>query len=149
MKFLYILLALLGGMMAGIQAPINGSLGKKIGSVEGAFTSFFVGTLFLAFLVLFFGKGPITHLFQVPKWNLLGGLLGAIFVTFVILSVPNIGVALTIFAAIVGQMVISIIIDHFGLFGVQKIPMNVNRLLGLGLMLAALFFIYRGSVSSS
>ncbi|TXK87375.1 DMT family transporter [Parageobacillus sp. SY1] len=149
MKFLYILLALLGGMMAGIQAPINGSLGKKIGSVAGAFTSFFVGTLFLAFLVLFFGKGQITHLFQVPKWNLLGGLLGAIFVTFAILSVPNIGVALTIFAAIIGQMVISIIIDHFGLFGVQKIPMNVNRLLGLGLMLAALFFIYRGSVSSS
>ncbi|MBA2876072.1 DMT family transporter [Thermaerobacillus caldiproteolyticus] len=148
MKFLYILLALLGGMMAGIQAPINGSLGKRIGSVEGAFTSFFVGTLFLTLLVLFFGKGQITHLFQVPKWNLLGGLLGALFVTFVVISVPNVGVALTIFAAIIGQIVISIIIDHFGLFGVQKIPMNANRLLGLALMLAALFFIYRGSVSS-
>ncbi|MED4971100.1 DMT family transporter [Parageobacillus toebii] len=148
MKFLYILLALLGGMMAGIQAPINGSLGKKIGSVEGAFTSFFIGTLFLTFFVLFFGKGQIAHLFQVPKWNLLGGLLGAFFVTIVILCVPNVGVALTIFAAIVGQMVISIIIDHFGLFGVEKIPMNASRLLGLGLMLAALFFIYRGSVSS-
>lgn len=148
MKFLYILLALLGGMMAGIQAPINGSLGKKIGSVEGAFTSFFIGTLFLTFLVLFFGKGQITYVFQVPKWNLLGGLLGAFFVTFVILSVPNVGVALTIFAAIIGQIVITIIIDHFGLFGAQKIPMNVNRLLGLVFMLAALFFIYRGSVSS-
>jgi transporter family-2 protein len=148
MKLLYIILALLGGMMVGVQAPINGNLGKKIGSFEGAFTSFFVGTLFLTFLVLFFGKGQITHLFQVPKWNLLGGLLGALFVTVVIISVPNVGVALTIFAAIIGQVVISMIIDHFGLFGVQKIPMNINRLLGLGFMLAALFFIYRGSVSS-
>jgi transporter family-2 protein len=148
MKLLYIILALLGGMMGGIQAPINGSLGKKIGSIEGAFTSFFVGTLFLTLLALFFGKGQITHLFQVPKWNLIGGMLGALFVTFVIISVPNVGVALTIFAAITGQVIISIIIDHFGLFGVQKIPMNANRLLGLGFMLAALFFLYRGSVSS-
>ncbi|WP_044895312.1 DMT family transporter [Bacillus alveayuensis] len=148
MKWLYIILALLGGIMTGIQAPINGSLGKKIGSFEGAFTSFFVGTLFLTFLVLFFGKGQMTLLFQVPKWNLLGGLLGALFVTFMIISVPNIGVVLTIFAAIIGQMLISIIIDHFGLFGVQKIPVNINRLLGLVFMLAALFFMYRGSVSS-
>jgi bacterial/archaeal transporter family-2 protein len=148
MKLLYIILALFGGMMGGIQAPINGSLGKKIGSFEGAFTSFFIGTLFLTILTLFFGKGQITHLFQVPKWNLLGGLLGAIFVTLVIISVPNVGAALTIFAAIIGQVVISIIIDHFGLFGATKIPMNVHRLLGLCFMLAALFFLYRGSVST-
>jgi transporter family-2 protein len=148
MKLFYIILSLLGGMMGGIQAPINGSLGKKIGSFEGAFTSFFIGTLFLTIFTLFFGKGEITHLFQVPKWNLLGGLLGAIFVTMIIISVPNVGVALTIFAAIIGQVLISIMIDHFGWFGVQKIPMNINRLLGLGLMLAALFFLYRGSVSS-
>jgi bacterial/archaeal transporter family-2 protein len=67
MKFLYIVLTLLGGKMAGIQAPINGSLGKKIGSLEGAFTRFFVGTLFLTLLSLFFGKGQIPHLFQVPN----------------------------------------------------------------------------------
>jgi bacterial/archaeal transporter family-2 protein len=66
----------------------------------------------------------------------------------IIISVPNVGVVLTIFAAIIGQVLISIMIDHFGWFGVQKIPININRLLGLGLMLAALFFLYRGSVSS-
>lgn len=55
MKWLYMLLALFGGMMAGLQAPINGSLGKKIGSLEGAFTSFFVGLLCLTLMMLFFG----------------------------------------------------------------------------------------------
>ena len=148
MKWLFILLSIIGGMIAGTQAPINGSLGKKIGSLEGAFTSFFVGTLFLTFLVLFFGKGQLSMMLQVPKWNLLGGVLGAFFVTFTIVAVPKIGVALTIFAAIAGQMIASILIDHFGFFGVEKIPMNVNRLLGLGFMLAALYFIYRGSVTS-
>ncbi|WP_027409691.1 DMT family transporter [Anoxybacteroides tepidamans] len=148
MKWLYMLLSLIGGMMAGLQAPINGSLGKKIGSLEGAFTSFFVGLLFLTFMTLFFGKGQLLHLFQVPKWNLLGGLLGAIFVTVVIISVPKAGAASVIFAAIVGQVIISIMIDHFGFFGVTKIPMNINRFIGLVLMLAALYFIYRGSATS-
>ncbi|KXG10782.1 hypothetical protein AT864_01373 [Anoxybacillus sp. P3H1B] len=148
MKWLYILLSLVGGMLAGLQAPINGSLGKKIGSLEGAFTSFFVGTLFLTFVALFFGKGQLVQLLQVPKWNLLGGLLGAVFVTITIISVPKVGAAAAILAAIVGQLVISMVIDHFGLFGVPKIPMNMNRLFGLLFMLAALFFIYRGNAAS-
>ncbi|MBS2772213.1 DMT family transporter [Anoxybacillus rupiensis] len=148
MKWLYILLSLVGGMLAGLQAPINGSLGKKIGSLEGAFTSFFVGTLFLTFAALFFGKGQLVQLLQVPKWNLLGGLLGAAFVTITIISVPKVGAAAAILAAIVGQLVISMVIDHFGLFGVPKIPMNMNRLFGLLFMLAALFFIYRGNAAS-
>ncbi|MDR9793633.1 DMT family transporter [Aeribacillus sp. FSL K6-2848] len=145
MKWIYIFLAILGGMMIGIQSPVNGSLGKKIGAVEGAFVSFFVGTMVLAFLVLFFGKGNITDLFQVPKWNLLGGFLGAMFVTFTIISVPKVGVAVTLLAGIIGQMAISVIIDHFGLFGMPKNRIDINRLIGIGLMLTALFFLYRGS----
>lgn len=145
MKWVYMLLALVGGMMAGTQAPINGSLGKKIGSLEGAFISFFVGLLFLTFLTLFFGKGQLGNVFHVPKWNLLGGLLGAVFVTIMIVTVPKTGAATAIFAAIAGQMIASLIIDHFGWFGVQKIPINTNRLFGLLLMVLALFFIHRGS----
>lgn len=145
MRWVYMLLALVGGMLAGTQAPINGSLGKKIGSLEGAFTSFFVGLLFLTFFTLFFGKGQLINVFHVPKWNLLGGLLGAVFVTIMIVTVPKTGAATAIFAAIAGQMIASLIIDHFGLFGVQKIPINTNRLLGLLLMVLSLFFIHRGS----
>lgn len=145
MRWVYMLLALVGGMLAGTQAPINGSLGKKIGSLEGAFISFFVGLLFLTFFTLFFGKGQLVSVFHVPKWNLLGGLLGAVFVTIMIVAVPKTGAATAIFAAIAGQMIASLIIDHFGLFGVQKISINTNRLLGLLLMVLALFFIHRGS----
>lgn len=52
--------------MIGIQSPVNGSLGKKIGAVEGAFVSFFVGTMVLAFLVLFLERAtlPICFKFQ-------------------------------------------------------------------------------------
>ncbi|TLS36567.1 DMT family transporter [Pseudalkalibacillus caeni] len=132
-------------MCSGIQAPINGALGKKVGGFEGAFVSFFIGTVFLAFIVTFFGRGQLGNVFSVPKWQLIGGFVGALFVTAVILAVPNIGVAMAIFATIVGQMIISMVIDHFGFFGTRPIPINWNRVLGFVFMLAALFFIYRGS----
>lgn len=147
-KLIFIGLAILGGLMGGLQAPINGALGKKLGGFEASLVSFSIGTLFLIFIVLFFGKGNVLHIFQVPKWQLVGGFLGAIFVTTIILSVPNLGAAATIFAAIIGQIVISVIIDHFGFFGMEQIPIDWNRALGVTLMVLGLFFIFSGSLTS-
>nr|WP_223700983.1 DMT family transporter [Sutcliffiella deserti] len=146
MKIWFVLLAFFGGILGGIQAPINSQLGKRIGSLEASFVSFFIGTLFLLLLTAFFGKGNLLHLPTVPKWQLAGGFLGACFVTFVIIAVPKIGVALTIISLIVGQMIVSTVIDHFGLFGGAKIPMNSQRLIGISLMVIALLFIYRGTM---
>lgn len=147
-KILFILISVVGGMVAGVQAPINGELGKKIGNIEGAWLSFFIGTLFLSIIALFFGKGQINSISTVPKWQLFGGFLGAIFVTTIIITVPYLGVALTILSAIIGQIIISIIIDHFGFFGADKIPFNWNRLIGCVLMLTALYFIYRDRLAA-
>jgi transporter family-2 protein len=62
--------------------------------------------------------------------------------------IPKIGVALTIIALIVGQMIVSILIDHFGLFGSAKIAINSQRLFGIILMIIALLFIYRGTLTA-
>ncbi|WP_232735750.1 DMT family transporter [Alteribacter populi] len=147
-KLFFLVLALIGGMMTGTQASINGELGKKIGGLEAAFVSFFIGTIFLALCMLFLGKGQVGLVFTLPKWQLIGGLFGAVFVAFTIFSVPKIGVALAIFAAILGQIIISLVIDHFGLFNVEPISINWDRFMGLVLMLFGLYFIYRGSFSS-
>jgi len=145
-KIWFVLIAFLGGILGGIQAPVNSQLGKRIGSLEASFVSFFIGTLFLLLLTTFFGKGNLLQLPSVPRWQLVGGFLGACFVTFVIMAVPKIGVALTIISLIIGQMIVSMVIDHFGLFGSAKIALNNQRLFGVVLMLIALVFIYRGTV---
>ena len=146
-KIWFVVLALFGGILGGIQAPINSQLGRKIGSIEASFISFFIGTVFLLLLTTFFGKGNLLQVTSVPKWQLVGGFLGACFVTFVIIAVPKVGVALTIISVIVGQMIISLVIDHFGLFSTGKIAMNSQRIIGIILMLVALIFIYRGTVA--
>lgn len=133
------LLAVMGGMALAIQGQINGGLGKKIGVIEGAFFNFALGSMALLFVLLFFGNGQISAISTVPKWQLVGGFLGALFVLNQVLVVPKIGVSATFLAVIVGQIILSVIIDHFGLFGAERRPIDFNKVGALILMFIALF----------
>jgi bacterial/archaeal transporter family-2 protein len=139
LKILYPLLAVIGGMTIAVQGQINGGLGKKVGVIEGAFISFSVGTLALLFILLFFGNGQISTIGTVPKWQLLGGFLGAFFVIVQVLVVPKIGVSTTLIAVVVGQIILGAIIDHFGLFGGHRFPIDKQKMLAIALLLCSLF----------
>ena len=139
MKWMYLLLAVAGGVAVGIQAVVNGGLGKKVGTMEASFISFFIGTAALFFIVLFFGKGNFLAISEVPKGQLIGGLLGAFYVLVIIMAVPKIGVSAALIAVILGQILMGSIIDHFGLFGGQKIPIDGKKAVAIVLMLASIY----------
>lgn len=139
LKLLFPMLALIAGMAVAVQGQINGGLGKKIGVIEGAFFSFALGTLVLLFVLIFFGNGHISSVSSVPKWQLIGGILGAFFVIVQVLVVPKIGVSTTLLAVIVGQIILSVVIDHFGLFGAERRPVDMNKLAAVVLMFIALY----------
>jgi len=139
LKLLFSLIALIGGMAIAFQAQINGGLGKKVGAMEGALISFLIGSLTLLLVVIFFGKGNLAASATVPKWQLLGGVLGAIYVFIMVFTVPKIGVAPTLVAVIAGQLVIGAIIDHFGLLGGTQIPIDSKKIIALLLLFVSLF----------
>lgn len=122
-----------------MQAGVNGALGKRVGTVEGAFISFAVGTLALLLLVIFMGKGNILSVFSVPKWQLIGGLLGALYIFIMVLAVPKIGVGSAVVAVIAGQMLASTFIDHFNVFGGKQILIDWKRVVALILLAFALY----------
>ncbi|AIE59788.1 DMT family transporter [Bacillus methanolicus] len=143
MKWLFSFLALLGGCAIGLQAVINGGLGKKVGAVEGAFISFVIGALALFFVVIFFGKGNISAVSHVPKWQLIGGLLGASYVFIMVLVVPKIGVTPTLITVIAGQLLMGAIIDHFGLLGGKIVPLDLKKILAIVMLFGALFLFHK------
>ena len=67
---------------------------------------------------------------------LLGGALGAMFVFGSTLLVPKLGLALMISLVVLGQIIMSLIMDHHGWLGVPVQEISVMRLLGAGLVLA-------------
>jgi transporter family-2 protein len=143
MPWLIMLLAVLGGIAVGTQAAVNGALGKNIGVIEATLVSFIVGTLALMVATLVFGRGSVTAALTVPRWQLIGGLLGSFYVFTIVLGAPRLGVTSTIVAVITGQMLAGAFIDHFGVVPGRHVPLDRYRVLGLALMAAALYLFYR------
>lgn len=143
MKFIVAMIAALGGAAVAVQSKVNGGLSKKVGLIEGSFISFLIGTLVLFFFVIFFGKGNLLAVFEVPKWQLIGGILGAIYVSILIFSVNKIGVASTLMAVVLGQILLGAMIDHFGWFGGESHPITVKKMVAILLLIISLYLFNR------
>lgn len=119
------------------QAAINNKLANYVESpVLSAFISFAIGTLALFLYILATGA-PLSNLANAKNAPLIawiGGILGAFFVASAVVLVPRIGVALTFSLIIAGQMLVTLIIDHFGVLGVPEKPINLMRVLGATLI---------------
>jgi transporter family-2 protein len=142
--WVYVLL-LLSGFGISIQGSVNGALGKTTGFLQAAFISFVVGTVGLFVLLLFTGKWDFSSVWTVPKWQLIGGLFGAFYITILALAVPNVGIGASVITVVLGQMLMSLIIDNYGWFNAPQIMFNSQRIIGVLLLIAGLIFINRGS----
>lgn len=131
-KLLALLIAALSGVTMAVQGTINAALSKIVGLLEATFIVHLVGLLLVA--VLLFGLGMGSHqaagLSQVPWYYYLGGVLGVLIIYAVMRSIPKVGVAPATTAIIVGQVLTASLIDHLGLFGMEKLPFTWYRLLG-------------------
>jgi transporter family-2 protein len=142
---LAVLLGVGAGCLVGMQAPINSRLGRSVGSVEAATFSFVVGTTALV-LILLIARGGIGGLGQVgraPWWALVGGLLGAVYVSVALVAVRTLGASGLTAVVIGGQLAISVAIDRFGLLGVARQSVGVQRILGLVLLAVGVVLVVR------
>lgn len=139
-----LLTAFTGGLIA-LQAPINALLGARVGSFQSALVNFVVGTIALC-LVVAFAKGGFGAMGEVrgaPWHYLVGGLLGAAYVTSVLITVRHLGAGGVTAATIAGQLSMSVIVDQFGWLGVEKDPISAPKVLGLLLLVAGTILVIR------
>ena len=78
-----------------------------------------------------------------PWYAWVGGLYGAIFVVAAAWGVPKLGVATTITLMVAGQLLLSLVLDHFGVMDVPKQPMNLGRIAGVALVLVGVLLVRR------
>lgn len=132
---LALLSAAVSGIAMAIQGSLNTALSKKVGLVPGTFTVHLVGTIFALALLLFgVGKSQWQELPQVPWYNFIGGVLGVGIVYGVMIGIEKIGVAKATTAIIIGQMSTAALVDHFGWFGLEPVPFNWWKGVGIVLM---------------
>ncbi len=143
MKLTWIILALLSGAFLPIQAAFNTRLGKSIDSpVYASMISFIAGAVALVLYILLTRQTvSLAGLKTVPAYAWLGGALGAFYVTAIILAFPRIGPALTFGLVVAGQMIISVLLDHFNILVAQQHSINPWRIFGIVLIIAGVIVI--------
>jgi transporter family-2 protein len=132
--YFYVLLALAAGAMMPTQAAINNQLAGYVASpIVAALISFAVGTAGLLIYALLSGAPleNIANIRNAPAIAWIGGLLGAFFVASAVVLVPRIGVAMTFSLLIAGQMLVTLVIDHFGVLGVPVRAVSLARVAGV------------------
>jgi transporter family-2 protein len=144
-SLLAILVVILAGGATALQAPTNAKLATAVASpVNAAFISFAVGTTVLGIVAALMHTRPdFAATRALPWYAWLGGVYGACFVVAAAWGVPRLGVAMTITLMVGGQLLLSLILDHFGALGVPRQPLNLGRIAGVGLVLAGVLLVRR------
>jgi len=118
-----------------------------VGTWQAAFLSFAIGTTALALIAALAGGG----LGQIGElrgaglswYYLTGGLLGALYVTSILVTVRVLGAGGVVAATIAGQLAISVVVDHFGWLGVARQSVDAARLLGVALLAVGTYLVVR------
>jgi bacterial/archaeal transporter family-2 protein len=140
------LATVVAGALVGLQAPINSVLGKSVGNFAAASVNFFIGLCLLALmaLVLANGFGDLGEGRGLAWYYWLGGgLVGAAYVTTVLITVRHLGAGGVTAATITGQLAASIAIDRAGVLGLPETPITAGRVVGVALLVAGTILVVR------
>jgi bacterial/archaeal transporter family-2 protein len=143
MKIIWIVAALLAGAFLPLQAGLNARLAKAIDSpVHASLISFIVGSMAVfLYSVLIQQHVSWSGIRTVPVYTWLSGVCGAFTVTAIILAFPRIGPTLTFGLVVSGQLLISVLLDHFKILVAQQHPINFRRIGGIALIIIGVIII--------
>ncbi|MFH2129111.1 MAG: DMT family transporter [bacterium] len=142
----YILMALTAGGMVAIQGTINSGLSKRLNHPMQASLISFAGAVPLIIFILLVLQPKLpewSQLRDVPSIYYTGGAYGVMFVTTILFLAPKIGIANTLVATIVGQLIFSVVLDHIGFLDLVVKPINIYRAAGCVGLLLSLYLIQK------
>lgn len=138
--------ALIAGAVVPFQSGSNALLGRMLGHpLWATVTSLCVSLLAVIPLLLLF-RAPLPKIeqaLQAPFWVWTGGLSGVIFITAALLITPRLGATGFMISAIAGQILIAMLIDHFGLMGLPIKEVNLGRVIGVVMIFAGVMVVQR------
>jgi len=127
-------LALTAGLAGSVQVAVMGRFGERVGSYEAIaanllFSALIATTILLLLRQSLAGFGEALHS---PWWYWVGGGgMGVVVVFTITVVTPTIGATATIGLLIAGQLAMGVLIDRYGWFGVEQVPLNWPRIVGV------------------
>lgn len=140
-----IVCTLAAGVLAGIQPAVNGSLARHVGDLGAAFVSLVFSAAIIGGLMLVFGDaGRLSGITTVKPEHALGGIAGATIVAVSLVAVRAVGAGAVVALLVAAQVIVSVIADRFGWFGLHHIGIGAGRVAGVALMIAGTLLVTKG-----
>lgn len=141
--FLFILLAIVGGVAGTLQANFMGVMDQNLGTVESMFITYGGGGLVIGLAMLFLRGGNLGAIVTLPWYVFSAGLLGLVVVGILGFAAPRIGLVPVMTLFVASQFVVAAVLDHFGLLGAEVRSLDLSRVSGLGVILFGLWLVIR------
>ena len=138
-----VLVAIIGGIASGIQAPLAGVMGQRVGDMTSVFFTYVGGGIVIALITLLSGGGQISAWRSLPWYVFLAGPLGLMVIGSFSYTVPRLGAASATTIFILASLACSAIIDHFGWFDVPIRTMDLPRLGGMLALIIGTWLVIR------
>lgn len=134
-----VLFAAIGGAAITVQAGFNGQVARTLGHpLWATLVSLTVSVISILPMLLIFRVGlpNFTAIALTPWWIWIGGALGAFFITAALIAAPQLGAVTFIVAVVMGQLMVSLMLDQFAIAGFPERPISWIRVLGVGFVMA-------------
>jgi transporter family-2 protein len=136
-RLVAILATIAVGALIAFQPPVNSELGRRTTVLVAAFTSTAISTIVIGIAALALGEfGNVRRVPHIPVVYLTGGLLGAALVSVSLVTVRTLGAGGVVAATVTGQLIVSAVLDRYGVLGLDRIGLTPLRLAGFALLLA-------------
>jgi len=138
-----ILVGLVGGVAVGLQSPIAGTMSQRVGGAASSFIVHLSGAI-LSGVLLLLRHGEQVQNWRSLSWYMLGsGLFGVLLYMTLSHTIPRLGATTAVVLIIIGQLMMGLVIDQFGLFGVALRPLDVGRVVAAILLMAGGYLMVR------
>jgi transporter family-2 protein len=138
-----ILAGLLGGVAVGVQAPIAGVMGQRIGGAASSFIVHVSGAILSGIMLVAVGGEKIRDWHTLPWYMLASGIFGLILYQTINITLPRLGATAMVGLIIVGQLLTGLLLDYFGWLGVAQRAVDPTRLIGVAVLLVGGYLVVR------
>ena len=139
-----LLLAVIAGAVVPFQSAINANLGRGLGHPLWATLASLLVSILVLLPVILALRLPLPSLgfiTKAPLWMWTGGAFGVCFISLALVLLPKLGASGFIALAMAGQILASLLLDHFGLFGLVERQLTAPRLRGVVMLIGGVVLI--------
>ena len=136
-----IVVGLIGGIAVGLQGPMSGAISAKIGPLGSSLIIHVGGAVVSGVLLMFVGGVNLRELQTVPRPYLFAGVFGVVLYITLAFTLPRVGATVSIALLILAELVVSVILDHFGWLGQPQHSFSLARALGIALIVGGAWLV--------